>query len=63
MSDALLDRLAAAVEKVLERNRRLTKECRLLTEEKAAWQREKSELLADVERILSRLDGLELEDT
>lgn len=63
MSDALLHRLEKAVEKVIGLNRQLTQECRLLKEEKVVWQQEKQDLLGEVERILARFDGLELEDT
>lgn len=63
MSDALLNRLETAIEKVLERNRQLTRECRQLEEENAAWQQEKTELLEEIEKILQRLDGLELEES
>lgn len=63
MSDVLLNRLDVAVGKVLERNRQLAQECRHLKGEKAAWQQEKAELLAEVEQVLQRLDSLELENT
>lgn len=63
MSDALLHRLEAAVEKVLARNRQLAQECLLLKEEKSTWQQEKRELLGEIEQVLARLDSLELEDT
>jgi FtsZ-binding cell division protein ZapB len=63
MSEALLNRLDVAVGRLLERNHRLTNECQQLKAEKAAWQQERAELLAEVEQILQRLDGLELEDS
>lgn len=63
MSDALLHRLEDAVEKVIERNRQLTRECQQLKEEQSAWQQERSELLGEIEQVLARLDDLDLEDT
>ena len=62
MSDVLLNRLDNAVGKLLERNHQLTFECRQLKEEKTAWQKEKAELLAEIEQVLQRIDSISLED-
>lgn len=63
MQDVLLDRLEVTVDKILQQNRCLEQECRLLKKEKIAWQQEKVMLLGEVEQVLTRLDSLKLEDT
>lgn len=61
MSEALLERLQVALDKLLEQNDCMVRECRQLRQEKAEWQDEKTLLLADVERALKRFDSLDLE--
>lgn len=62
MESPLLTRLEEAVARVLDKNRQLQAECSALREEKLAWQQERQKLLADVEKILKRLDDLQLEE-
>lgn len=63
MPDALLNRLETALGKLLDQNRQLDRQYCLLKAEKMAWEKEKSELLGEVEQVLQRLDSLKLEDT
>ena len=62
MESPLLKRLEGAVERVLDKNRQLQAECSALRDEKLVWQKERQQLLADVEKILKRLDDLQLEE-
>lgn len=62
MESPLLKRLEGAVERVLDKNRQLQAECSALRDEKLVWQQERQQLLADVEKILKRLDDLQLEE-
>jgi hypothetical protein len=62
MEKVLLDRLETAVARLLEKNRRLEEECRVLRQGQLAWQQERSELLTEVERILARLESVALEE-
>jgi len=61
MSDVLLDRLQVAVERLLEQNQALTRQCQQLKAEKLVWQDEKAVLLEDVEQALTRFERLDLE--
>lgn len=61
MSDALLDRLQVAVDRLLEQRGKLEERCRQLEQERQLWQEEKAALLAEVEQALQRFDGLDLE--
>jgi len=61
MENVLLDRLEAAVARLLEKNRQLEGECRTLRREQLDWQQERKELLTEIERILERLEQVELE--
>jgi FtsZ-binding cell division protein ZapB len=63
MESPLLARLEDAIERLLEKNRQLSTECSALRQEKTAWQRERQQLLGDVETILKRLDDLQLEES
>ncbi len=63
MESPLLARLEDAIERLLEKNRQLSAECSALRQEKTAWQRERQQLLGDVETILKRLDDLQLEES
>ena len=58
MEDLLLQRLEAAVEGLLEKNRQLQRQCDELQHEKNLWQEERERMLAEVERILARIDSL-----
>ncbi len=63
MDDLLLNRLETAVESLLEKNRQLKLECASLKQEKTVLQQERGRLLGEVERILERIDCLQLEDS
>lgn len=63
MTSTLLDRLEMVTEKLLEQNRQLSGECRLLRQEKVTWLQERKELLREVERSLTRFESLSLEDS
>ena len=56
MDKLLLDRLETAAVGLLEKNRQLQEECRALRQAQSDWQRERSALLAEVDRILARLE-------
>ena len=62
MESSLLVRLEEAVERLLQKNRHLEAECAELRDEKEVWQLERQQLLGDVEKILKRLDDLQLEE-
>jgi len=59
----ILDRLDAATEALLEQNRHLKIENSALRAEKQAWLDDRSHLLSEIERILKRLDDVQLEDS
>jgi uncharacterized protein (TIGR02449 family) len=59
----ILDRLDAATEALLEQNRRLKAENIALQAEKHAWHNDRSHLLSEIERILKRLDDVQLEES
>jgi FtsZ-binding cell division protein ZapB len=63
MDAALLSRLEIAVAGLLEKNRRLEQECQQLRRERLSWQQEQSELLAEVDHILARLEKLPKEES
>lgn len=62
MDNPQLTRLQGAIERLLSKHRQLTVECSALRQEKLVWQQERQQLLGDIDRILSRLDELPLED-
>jgi len=59
----ILNRLEGAIEALLEQNRHLKSENDFLQTEKLKWQREKAHLLGEVDRILRRLDDVQLEES
>lgn len=59
MDQELLDRLKNGVAGLLQRNRQLEEECCSLKQAQKAWNEERSQLLAEVERILGRLEHLD----
>lgn len=61
MENALLDRLEAAVARLLEKNRQLEDECQVLRRAQLDWRQERDVLLAEVEQILQRLEKVESE--
>lgn len=63
MENPLLTRLESAIAQLVERNSRLAAECSELREEKLIWQQERQQLLGEVEKILTRLDDLHLEES
>jgi FtsZ-binding cell division protein ZapB len=62
MENLQLTRLEGALERLLDKHRRLAAECSQLRHEKTTWQLERQQLLGDVEKILRRLDDLQLEE-
>ena len=62
MHQELLNRLEAAAAKLLERNRQLESECRVLKQGQLDWEQERAQLLAEIDKILGRLENVELED-
>lgn len=62
MDNPQLIRLAAAIERLLDKNRQLDGECAELRQEKLLWQQERQQLLGDIDKILNRLDKLQLEE-
>lgn len=62
MESPLLTRLESAIECLLVKNRQLAAECSALKMEKQTWQQERQQLLGDVEKVLTRLDDLQLEE-
>jgi hypothetical protein len=63
MENSLLDRLETAVARLLEKNRQLQEECQSLRRAQLDWQREQGALLAEVDRILARLERAETEES
>ncbi len=59
----ILDRLDAATAVLLEQNRRLKAENSALRAEKQVWLDDRTHLLSEIERILKRLDDVQLEDS
>jgi FtsZ-binding cell division protein ZapB len=58
----ILDRFETAIDKLLEKNHNLECENSLLQNEKDEWQRERNYLLEEIDRILKRLDSVQLEE-
>ena len=59
----ILDRLEGAIETLLEQNRQLKSKNDLLQVEEAKWQKDRSHLLEEIDRILKRLDSVQLEES
>ena len=59
----ILDRLENAIETLLEQNRRLKNENDSLYIEKMGWQKDRDHLLKEIDRILTRLDSVSLEES
>ena len=59
----ILTRLDVATEALLEQNRQLKAENSALKAEKQTWQDDRTHLLSELERILKRLDDIQLEDS
>ncbi len=60
---AILDRLEGAIETLLEQNRDLKSKNVSLQTEKLQWQEERHHLVGEIDRILERLDSVQLEET
>ena len=59
----ILDRLEAATGALLAENRQLRSENKQLQEESQAWLEDRAHLLGEIERILKRLDDIQLEES
>lgn len=59
----VLSKLEDAVERLISKNRGLEQDVRRLEQEKAAWQQERTELVAEIDRILQRIEALPQEDS
>lgn len=59
----ILTRLDVATEALLEQNRQLIAENSALKAEKQTWQDDRTHLLNEIERILKRLDDIQLEES
>ena len=59
----ILDRLENAIETLLEQNRRLKSKNDSLQIEKIKWQEDRDHLLKEIDRILTRLDSVSLEES
>ena len=60
---AILDRLEGAVEVLLEQNRDLKSKNASLQTEKIQWQEERNHLVSEIDRILERLENVQLEES
>ena len=60
---AILDRLECAVEVLLEQNRDLKSKNASLQTEKIQWQEERNHLVSEIDRILERLENVQLEES
>jgi hypothetical protein len=58
-----LDRLEKAIDTLLEQNRHLKSENKLLQTDKVTWQKERLYMLEEIDRILNRLDDVPLEES
>ena len=58
----ILDRLESAIDTLLEQNSHLKAKNDTLQIEKMRWQEERNYLLEEIDRILKRLDGVQLEE-
>ncbi len=59
----VLDQLEAEVDNLISRNRTLGQERNQLLGEKEVWMREREQLIAEIERILGRIEALRQEDS
>ena len=59
----ILDRLEGAIETLLEQNCHLKSENSTLKQEKRQWQEDRNHLLGEIDRILERLDVVQLEES
>ncbi|MCD6580611.1 MAG: hypothetical protein J7K90_02315 [Desulfuromusa sp.] len=59
----ILDRLEGAIETLLEQNRQLKSNNDFLQSEKLQWQKDRSHLLEEIDRILKRLENVQLEES
>lgn len=59
----ILDRFEVAIEKLLEQNHNLKCKNSLLQNEKIQWQKERDHLFEEINRILKRLDNVQLEES
>ncbi len=59
----ILTRLDVATEALLEQNHQLVTENSALKAEKQTWQDDRTHLLNEIERILKRLDDIQLEES
>lgn len=59
----ILDRLEGAIEILLEQNRQLKSKNDFLQSEKMQWQKDRNHLLKEIDRILKRLENVQLEES
>ena len=59
----ILDRLEGAIETLLEQNRQLKSKNDFLQSEEIKWQRDRDHLLEEIDRILKRLENVQLEES
>ncbi len=59
----ILDRLEGAIETLLEQNRQLKSKNDYLQVAEAKWQKDRSHLLEEIDRILKRLEDVQLEES
>ncbi|MCW8858570.1 MAG: hypothetical protein OQK50_03525 [Deltaproteobacteria bacterium] len=59
----ILDRLEAAVEKLMKQNKVLRDEKKLLLQEQAEWTAERKLLVEEIDLILKRIDSMSLEES
>ncbi len=59
----ILDRLEGAIETLLEQNNQLKSKNESLQAEKMIWHKERRHLLEEIDRILNRLEGVQLEES
>jgi len=59
----ILNRLDVATQELIEQLRQLKAENKTLRDEKQEWQKDRSHLLGEIDRILNRLDAVKLEES
>ncbi|RLB73712.1 MAG: cell division protein ZapB [Deltaproteobacteria bacterium] len=59
----VLDRLEGAIERLIEQNRQLKSEKASLQTEKLQWQQDRHHLVGEIDRILERLENVQLEES